>query len=383
MRRIKNISAIFTMLLLFACIKPYNPVIDTNSENKYVVSGQVTSLEGWQVVDVSMSSPVGSPRYIPVEGCQVKILNDKGNEFPLQESAPGKYQVWMVHEDLIPGTSYQVKVTTPGGEELASGFDKMPDGPPQDSVYYSLNDVPVNNSTTQMKVIQFYIDLNAVGNYSQYYKWDIIETWEYHAAQPAHFYYDGTIREIIPPDSSNMVCWATEMVKNVYTVSTKSLTQNVYKQFPLHSFDINGTRLGILYSMLVRQLALSEQAYNYWEQLRINSNEQGGLYEKQPLAIKGNMLNMTNPEKSVLGFFYAASESTRRYFYRDIEGVSHVIPTSCYEEGLGRFGWKEFFTWEYPIYFYFNAGVVKVLTRECVDCRKLGGTIVKPDFWPN
>jgi len=383
MHQIKNISVIVILLLLFGCIKPYDPLIDSNVENKYVVSGRITDTEGWQEVKVSLSSPIESPEYVPVSACQVKILDDKGHVFSLEEYKPGQYQVWMGQEYLTPGTSYQVRVTTPGGEELVSAFDTMQTGPQLDSVYYHLEDVPTSNPEIYLRVMQFYVDLNAEDDNSQYYKWEVVETWEYHAAHAVEYYYDGTFHEIAPPDSSMMVCWVTGLVKNVFTISTASLSQNTYNQYPLHFIDGHSSRLGILYSILVRQLALSEAAYNYWEQLRINSNEQGGLYEKQPLAIKGNLLNVSNPEKDVLGYFYAASESARRYFYQDIEGIDLDFIDYCVESGLGMGGWKEFSQHDYPVYYYYKKHVVTILNYFCVDCRLKGGTTDKPDFWPN
>jgi len=382
MHQIKNISTLCFILILSACIKAYDPVIDSSAANKYVVTGRVTDTEGWQQVEVSLSSNIASPKYVPVGGCQVHILDDKGNDFSLEEYTPGHYQVWMGKEYLVHGNSYHVKVTIPGGEELMSGADKMPKGPPLDSVYYLLKDVPTSDPSVTSRIMQFYVDLDARGDYSQYYKWEVEETWEYHAAHPLEHYYDGTFHMVDPPDYTNKVCWMTTNVKNVFTLSTKSLTQNKYDQYPLHFIDGHTSRLGYLYSMLVRQLALSEGAYNYWEQLRINSNEQGGLYEKQPLAIKGNMEDKSHPERVVLGYFYTGSESVRRYFYSDIPDLNLDFWDYCSEEGLGLFGWKEFGPNDYPVYFYYRAQAVRILSNECVDCRLLGGTTVKPDFWP-
>jgi len=141
MHQIKNIIYIFSMLLLFSCIKEFDPQIDSNVAIKYVVSGRIIGTEGWQVVDVSISSPIQAPEYIPVSDCQVTILDDKGNVFLLEENNPGQYRVWIGQEYLTPGTSYQVKVTVPTGEELVSGFDRMGKGHPIDSVYYIIEDV--------------------------------------------------------------------------------------------------------------------------------------------------------------------------------------------------------------------------------------------------
>ncbi len=385
MPQTKNIFFLFSLMLLLSCIKPYDPKIDSNAESKYVVSGRITDTEGWQEVEVSLSSPIESPAYIPVEGCQVKIIDDNGHDFTLLEWEPGYYRVWMEQEYLATGTAYQVRVTTPGGEELVSGFDTMPRGPQMDSVYYFIEEKSTSNPNVYTTGMQFYIDLNAEAehDYSRFYKWEVVETWEYTAAHPIEYYYDGSTHEVNPPDCTNYVCWITTLYKNVFTISTKNLSQNSYRQYPLQFIDGSTSRLSILYSILVRQLALTEGAYNYWEQLRINSNEQGGLYEKQPLSIKGNIVNESNPEKDVLGYFYATSESHKRYFYHDVEGVYLDFNNFCSESPPGRFGWREFFKYEYPVYFYYNeVGALRTFNNECVDCRLLGGKTEKPDFWP-
>ena len=376
-------SWIFSLGLLSSCIKPYYPQIDANAAKKYVVSGRLTNREGWHEVEVSSSSPIESPVYIPVSACQVKILDDKGNIFLLEEYEPGQYHVWISQEKLACGTAYRLTVTTPDREELASGFDTMPAGPQVDSIYYSIKDVPTSDPEKSMRIMQFFVDLKAEGEYSHYYKWEVEETWEYHAPHRLEYYYDGTHHTVDPPDYSKKVCWSSGMVKNVFTISTKNLSQNSYKQYPLHFIDGHTSRLGVLYSILVRQLALSEGAYDYWDQLRINSNEQGGLYEKQPLAIKGNMVNLSNPDREVLGYFYAASESTRRYFYHNIEGIDLDFSDGCIEEIPGKGGFRAYEPREYPIYYYKPAGGLKILSNECIDCRLMGGTTVKPDFWPN
>jgi hypothetical protein len=132
---------------------------------------------------------------------------------------------------------------------------------------------------------------------------------------------------------------------------------------------------------VVKQLALS-QRLNYWRWY--GSSSLYGLYETQPAAIKGNLVNLTNPDKEVLGYFSAASESSRRYFYKDIQGLDLDFQTYCNEEPLGRKLWKEFGPNDYPVYYFYNSPQhnIRILNYECVDCRLLGGSIVKPDFWP-
>jgi hypothetical protein len=384
MHRTRNFIPILALLLMTACIKPYSPFIESSSANKLVVSGKITNIGGWQKINISRSSQVNEPEFIPLPGCTVKVLDDKGNIFPFPEYDPGSYQAWFGNESLMPGTAYKLSVITPEGEMIESSYDTLMPGAALDSVYYILENVPTGNPDIYLRGLQFYVDLNATESDSRYYKWEVLETWEFHAAHPAENYYDGRFHEVIPPDYSKMVCYNTSLVKNIYTLSTKSLALNVYHKFPLQFVDGQTPRLGILYSTLVTQLALSETAYNYWEEMRYNSTGLGGLYEQQPYAIKGNLVNLTNPDKDVLGYFYVASASSKRYFYKDIEGLELDFYNNCIEDNLPISGWAGFPKNSYPVYYYFNeADELKILSDGCIDCRLNGGTLTKPDFWPN
>lgn len=383
MHQIKNIIPILALVLLFACIKPYNPLIEGDASSRLVVSGRITDTEGWQEVSISLSSPIENAAYIPVPGCEVKILDDKGNIFPLPENSEGTYRAWIGQEYLVPGTAYKVSVLTPEGETVESSYDTLMQGASLDSVYYAIEEIPTSDPDVNLRGLQFYVDLNATESDSRYYRWEIAETWEIHAARLMEYYYDGRFHQIIPPDDSYKVCYSNMMVRNIYILSTRNLSQNVFHQNPLHFVDGHTPRLGILYSILVSQQSLSESTFKYLEVVRANSAGFGGLYEKQPFSIKGNLVNLTNPEKDVLGYFYATSESSKRYFYKDIEGLELDFPSGCHEGPLPMTGWAGFKKWTYPVYYYYtDAGELLILDDQCVDCRLLGGKTTKPDFWP-
>jgi hypothetical protein len=156
----------------------------------------------------------------------------------------------------------------------------------------------------------------------------------------------------------------------------------MYQKFPLNFVDNKSARLHYGYSLLVKQFALSESAYYYWEQLRINSNEQGGMYSKQPLAIKGNMTNITNPDHSVLGFFEATSVRSKRVFASNIENLEIEDSPICAPLFL-RFGFRDIEEREYPADFIWVNGAVYTLQEPCVNCLIFGGSNSKPIFWPD
>lgn len=385
MPQIKVDIVLATMaIMLTTCIIPYEPHISVADVNKFVVSGQVNDNRENQQVSVSMASSINEPQYIPLQGCNIMIYDDKGNEFVMEENYPGTYECRIESNYLTPGTSFKIEIFSPDGTHLESDFDKMYQCPEIDTVYFVRKELQSLNPEQITRGLQFYTDLDGRNTDSHFFRWEAIETWEYHVPYAKEWYYDGTVHHIYPPDSSRMVCWTTGLVKNIYTLSTEGLVENKYRMFPLNFVDNHTSRLRYCYSLLLNQYSLSEGAYSYWDQLRINSSEQGGLYEKQPLSITGNLHNLSNPDQKVLGFFSASSVRSKRIFVLNVEDLAFDYLDFCTPAPLGFFGLREIEPDEYPAFLMGNRLGYQnvVLSQYCVDCLSLGGTIVKPDFWP-
>jgi hypothetical protein len=389
MRRSKILILFFiAVLLVSSCIKPFDPSIDSKDVNKFVVSGQILDRGGDQVVSVSMSSSINNPKTRPVKGCKVKVLDDKGNEFPMGDSGDGNYHVWIDSIYLTPGAAFKIDVVTPEGIHISSDFDRISECPPVDSIYFIRKDLPTIDPSVTIKGIQFYCNLDGRNTNSRYYRMEAVETWEYHADYPLEWWYDGgteaDVHHVFPPDYSRFVCWDTYTVQNIYTLSTENLIENRYNLFPLNFVDNHTSRLVWGYSLLINQYALSEAAYTYWDQLRINSSIDGGLYNKQPLAIKGNLHNISNSDQDVLGFFGVASIKSKRIFVRDVQNLELEYVSTCVPHSPGPRGLEDISPLTYPAFLMSNGHGFEliVLSPECVNCLALGGTNVKPDFWP-
>jgi hypothetical protein len=138
------------------------------------------------------------------------------------------------------------------------------------------------------------------------------------------------------------------------------------------------------YSLLINQFALSEAAFSFWDELRINSSEQGGLYEKQPLSIAGNLHNITNPDQEVLGFFSASSVKSRRIFVNPVTDFEFHLISYCRPDTLRYGGLGAIRPSQYPAFLEGNEVTYYLirLGQYCVDCTSFGGTPFKPDFWP-
>ncbi|MBN2638502.1 MAG: DUF4249 domain-containing protein [Bacteroidales bacterium] len=386
MPRIKII--IFILILLFlitSCIDPYTPQIRSSDINKYVVMGEVNSSDSLQTVNVSLTSQIGDPEYVGVTGCNVTIVDNSGHTFSLSDQGNGSYLGRIDPQYIVSGTSFKVNIRTSDGETLESDYDTVSSCPPIDTVYFKITSKYSNNQINNAtRGIQLYVDLNANASESHYYKWKLTETWEYRSKWPIEWYYDGTVHHVFPPDYSKMVCWKTDIIPDVLILNTSNLTQNSYKEFPLNFVGNSSSRLEYGYSLLIVQQALSKSAYEFWDRMKLNNNSDGGLYEKQPLTVKGNIHNLNSTGKEVLGYFGASRSYSKRIFISNVDSLELNITGYCNIRIL-KYGIREILPFEYPVYLvgdaekYYNLAY----TSECVNCLLLGGTNIKPSFWPN
>lgn len=379
-----NLSILIFMIIgAGSCIKPFEPSIDPHDISKYVVNGMVSDESEVQTVSVSIASDIGDPAMIPVSGCKIIIRDDKGNEFPVDETENGIYKTIIDRSFLIPGISFMLEITTPDGTTIKSDPDRMPDCPDVDSVFFLMKDVITGDPDDAIRGIQFYLDFDGGSSQSRFFRWELAETWEYRVPYPREWYYDGTVHHIDPADYSRQVCWMTVPVRKIFTLSTSGLSSNRYEMLPLNFVDNLGPKLVYGYSLLIRQISLSEASFAYWDQLRSNSYDQGGLYDKQPAMISGNLHNMTSPSNEVLGFFGASSVKAKRIFVSDVRNltIEYVAPCAL---NILRKGFIELKPHDLPVYLYGdrNGFSLATLGDECVDCLKLGGVNIKPDFWP-
>ena len=391
-----KITGLFVLLtlMLASCVKRYDPELKNTDVVKYVITGQVIRGDQVQRVNVSTSSPMSKPGNLPVTGCTVKIIDGKGNSYIAEDVWNGDYEVIIPESELVVGNTFKVDIVVQGGTHIVSDFDEIQDAPEIDSVYFVTQKLSTSSPVVFNQGIQFYVDLNAENFKCRYFKWEAIETWEYHSRYPIEWYYNGQVRHTYPPDSSKMVCWRTSKVREVFMLSTKDLSENRYKQYPLHFVDnLSSPRLVYGYSLNVRQYALSDAANEYWEKIRVNSQEQGGLYESQPLSVKGNLHNTTNPDQDVLGFFGATTVKQKRIFVRNVPDLPLEFIFNCVIDGLPKGGLRATLPIMWPIYMPSRVIInendtirtydLLSINHECVDCTAtVGGTTTKPDYWP-
>jgi hypothetical protein len=381
------ISSILNGLLLlllftvgYSCVSPYEADIE-NEPQLISIEASLIKGEPEQTVKVSITASLNSSTFIPVRGCDVSLIDEFDNAWHFRDLTGGIYRTSVPDEELIHGHNYKIRVITSDGNVYESDYEMLNSGIEVDSLYYDIEDKVDNISGEPYTGIQFFLDVKAGEEESRYFRWRIDETYEYTSFAPiSYFYLDDSHTPILPADPWAVYrCWQGGEISGLFQSSTMNLFQNEKKRIHLNYVSALTERLRIKYSLQVKQYTLSEDAYNYFEQNRLATEEADGLYTRQPRQPITNIVNVDDESERVLGYFWASTQTSKRIFVPRIEEMEVPAEECAYweysdlEDGEGPF----------PIYLFDdkNSGKLYVSSRDCFDCTRRGGSNTRPDYW--
>ena len=390
MMSVKKRYLIFIAIALVAlgiqrCVEPFNPPI-TNYSDLLAISGTLTDEPGTQTITVSRTTSYIDSTYIPENGCSVTVINDKGNIVAYSEKGNGKYVAEFTRDELQYGTAYKLRVIDNGGDVYESDYQTLNPAPDIDSLTASYQPLITAENPEGLKGYQFYVNTSDQSGKTQYYRWSMVETWEYHSPYTVFAMWDGTLHlNYFFPDNRT-VCWMTKEVPGIYTGTTRDMGEDVLRNIKLNYVSTQTDRLMWRYSLLVREYALSAEAYEFWSGLEKQTQQTGGLYESQPYMITGNITCVSQPIKQVLGFFGTSGVSEKRIFVGPApDPVKQIVCSSDTIKSI-RDDLMPYPPSSYPVYMYKfilpSGAFIKVASdQQCFDCLKRGGTNVRPSYW--
>jgi len=371
------------------CVERYD-IKSFASNNRLVISGILSNDMKKHQVSISRTAKLNEREFIPETNAQVSISDGNGTVFILVESTPGIYETPIVAG--IIGKEYVLSVTTQDGSRYVSDKVKLNDTPDIKNINTTYSrDFRIGQGPGGFRI---FIDTEDPTNQANYYRWEYEETYEVQMPFPSVYIWLGGNWNVAPRLVPIDICWPTKKSTNIILKSAFGLSQNKVTNFLLREISGSSELMRIKYSILVRQFALSKEAYTYWNNLKILNESQGSLFDRQPGNIRGNIRSLSNSEE-VLGFFDAGVVKEKRVFYTpliDFYDAGYVKPpflSACYEVApvqvfLSKIG---DYLDEHPrdsllINDVEGSGDVIVNLRKtyCIDCTKLGPNI-KPSFW--
>lgn len=372
----KSILILLCLLLVcYSCVDEYYPEID-KYDNLIVVDGLLTDSNDPAIVKLSISSPLYDEELIPLSNGDLYISDENQTNIPLSETEPGIYKVIDSSFQGQVGKTYQLHINLPDGRSYISDTCRLPEPSPIDSIYGI--DEP-SNIETGLPGIQFYVDNHSNSANTAYYLWLLSQTYEYRSSFEIDYTWEGEYIPYPKPDSLK-TCWVTTDVKELFLTTAEYADPPVLTQFPLNFVATDTKLLSIKYSLLVKQLTIPKDAFEFYEAIWEQNDNQGSLWTQQPIQILGNMRNVNDAEEPVLGYFMVAGINEERIFVNRPELIFHY--SECTPDFDLRFiPFEPKSAW--PIYIddIMFLGWAIADDEACFDCRLEGGSLNPPDFW--
>lgn len=374
--------AAVALLINLRCRQPYISPAGSSATSYLVVNGTIDTWGDTCVINLSRTVKLtDSVNSIPELNAVVSVQGNDGTSYALTETGRGNYAYPDFSFLTSSAKQYRLNIVTSGGKTYQSDFVPVKNSPPIDSVYYTVN--PTG--------IQLFSNTHDGTNNSRYYRWDYDETWVVRSYYDSYWELktipDVTVVQRSKPDQIDS-CWISGKSSTIILNSSAKLSKDIITDNPVGIVGSTSEKLTSAYSILLHQYALTEDAFNYWQNLKKNTEQLGSIFDAQPSQIVGNIHCITNPSELVIGYISAGADSRKRLFvYKnalpywqpqtpfvgcgldtvllaDLHRLSAgAIPVSAVANGQGVVIGYDFAT-----------------SRICVDCT-LRGTNQQPSYW--
>lgn len=383
----------FSAVVASSCKKTYSPSIVSSGVSYLVVEGVISAGGDSTIIKLSRTIPVGTKDTVKREtGANVAIIDDQGTTYPLTESEIGRYIAASVKLDT--SRKYKLSIVTADGKAYESDYVPTQVTPPIDTVDYDITATGVN----------IYLNAHDPSNRTKYYRWDYTETYIYESIMEDLYEFDDSAPHVRykfrlrTPAEQVHICYDTQNANTILLRSTSDLSQSVILKTPITQIPSTSEKLYHSYSIVVKQYALTADAFDFWNRLKKNTEQIGTIFDPQPSEIHGNMHCTSNPSEPVLGYISASTVSQKRIFidrnqlplwpilpptescsFETLSWTNHNIPQDITSGvWLPAGALHASFDW----HALDSAFSVRAVLSSCVDCRlHNGGTTVKPAFW--
>jgi hypothetical protein len=315
-----------------------------------------------------------SVNFTPELGASVQINKRTGGKHTLTETGEGFYESnFEVNLDEM----YQLEISI-GSEKYLSDFIPVLHAPAIDSVNWRTDELGVS----------IHVSTHDPSNQTRFYLWRYTETWEFRAAFQSSFIFENGSYIYRLPEQDIYHCWHENNSSEILIGSTNQLNKDVVSDLPLLHIPDRSEKLLQKYSILVEQTAITGEAYDFWQQLKKNTESLGTLFDPQPSQVKGNIQGSNG--QPAIGYFMASTTSKKRMTVAldDLPSAHRFLAESalCEEDtvllaGLPKFEPKSF-NLVVGVYNVFGQLIgFRYSTHYCTDCLLQGGTRTKPEYW--
>lgn len=386
----KKIVWAVLILLIASCREKYDAPVAATVTGYLVVEGFINYGSNPTVIRLSRTNRLTDTANIVYErSAVVSIEGETNGTYALAETNKGVYTSASIA--LNSGQRYRLHIKTSTGKEYFSDYSSVRSTPVVDSVSWKRE----NNG------IQFYVNTHDASNTTRYYQWSYDETWEIHSRYPSSlkfFLNTSTNKTDIAyrdpatkaADLSIYRCWQSQSSTNILIGSSEKLSTDAIN-FPFLSLAKSTEKTSVLYSVNLKQVAVSHEAYLFLEAMKKNTEQLGSIFDAQPTSLQGNIHCVSDPAEIVIGFVEVSQQQEKRIFISPTQVPDWLFISDCGAEAevtntssnIAQLLLGPAVIPTQPGVLTSSGGIASffVASPVCVDCT-LRGSNIKPSFWP-
>ncbi|MEY3918470.1 MAG: hypothetical protein RLZZ132_805 [Bacteroidota bacterium] len=317
----RHLLLIFCALfLLSSCETEIEDFQTQNLSSAIVVYGEISNVDGPYNVRlnyVSAYSPYDATQFTgqPITDANVRIVDGNGKETAYYEKSKGYYLSPAGFKGEV-GQKYKLRIKLLDGKTIESAFQTITPSPSLAEFSYSFKDA-AKVENMRFPLIASIKDPKATEDYYFVKRQDFRQfllTCPPPPAPPA------------PTPPCNCLCWqaplnTTPYLLDDFLLSGKNLSLDL-GQLPYEDFTDWVVQLDVY--------SISKEAHTYWKRLEDQRKLSGGIFDKVPAQIIGNLKCTSEPSQEVLGFFMVGGLTQKRLQVDRFNG----IPTEAYQKLL-------------------------------------------------
>ena len=265
----KNHSILFVFLLFLGLIS-CEDVIDLDIPNQnalLVIQGEITDRDSTHFVDVYFTNPyLGSDSYSLITDAEVLLYEDAVVADTFRVGASGRYASNFRGK---LNSTYSIQVKLNDGSIYESIPEEISRVNPIDSIYAEFE--PETPFTDPGYVV--YFDTSEPAGRGDYYRWKT--------------YFNN------------------RLVNDPFFIRVSD--DEFVDGNPINEFQVNFEPLPAGDTVRIEQMSISRGNFEYWSLILTQTAQVGSNFDPPPAPIRGNIVSISNPDETVLGYFSASA----------------------------------------------------------------------------
>ena len=313
--KITKLCFIFSLVLIYACIDPFELTFEDGVTDFLVVDGSFSSEAQTHTLKLYTTKSQIANRRKPVTGAMVNLVAADGRREAYRDLNDGNYELSGTTIQGQVGERYFLEIDLPNGEQYRSKLATMPPKIKGDSAYIKfalLEQALITGEIGRRATLEVFVDSPLPPAEQDYWlKWDVSTLFSFPEVlcgpippSPPICYIPGKndVQETILLNGKNFGGESIQGLK----VNEKVLTPS--------DFEFRGR-----YYFIVNQQSITKEAYDYWQKINRVANQTGSIFDAPPAGVPGNIYNVNKEEEVVLGFFELQNTDILRAYITAID----------------------------------------------------------------